>query len=176
MFAFPSENMFGTHPYVIYEIVKNSNCKKYLELGVYDGDCINKISNIVDRAVGVDISDNRKYYNFDFFLKTTDDFFKDNIETFDIIFIDADHSFESVKKDFENALLILNKHGIIFLHDTDPIYEKFIEPGYCGDSYKMLEYIYINHPELDIINLPISQAGLTIINIKNNNRFKNFIK
>jgi len=176
MFAFPSENMFGTHPYVIYEIVKNSNCKKYLELGVYDGDCINKIANIVDRAVGVDIYDKRQYYNFNFINKNTDDFFSENKDLFDIIFIDADHNFESVKKDFENSLLILNKHGIIFIHDTDPMYEKFIDPGYCGDSYKMLNYIYEYHPELDIINLPISQAGLTIINRKKDNRFRNYIK
>jgi hypothetical protein len=177
MYAYPSnESDYGTHPQIIYNIVKYTNCKKYLELGIYDGDCITNISNIVEKAVGVDIHDKRVYFNFTFLMKTTDDFFKDNTETFDIIFIDADHSYESVKKDFENALKILNKHGIIFLHDTDPIGEKFLNPIYCGDSYKMLDYIHNYHPELDIINLPISQAGLTIINRKDDNRFKNYIK
>ena len=102
--------------------------------------------------------------NFTFIQDTTDNFFLNNDEKFDIIFIDADHKYESVQKDFKNSLKILNKHGIIFIHDTDPMYQNLTEPGYCGDSYKMIKFIKDNYSELNIINLPISEAGLLIIN------------
>lgn len=175
-FPYPNNSELGNHFPIIFDIVKYTNCKKYLELGVLFGDNISPIANIVNKAIGVDSSDNRKYHNFDFHLTTTDEFFKNNKETFDIIFIDADHSYESVKKDLENALLILNKHGIILLHDTDPMTEIYTLPGACNDSYKILEYIYNKHKELDVINLPINEAGLTILNRKSENRFKNYIK
>lgn len=171
-FAYPVE--FGTHPNIIFELVKNSNCQKYLELGIYDGTCISKIANVVNKAVGVDIKKFHNYDNFIFIESTTDNFFISNTDTFDIIFIDADHNYESVKKDFENSLKILNKHGIIFLHDTDPMYKYLNDPGYCGDSYKMINYIKDNHPELNIINLPISEAGLTIINRIDDQRHLNY--
>ena len=101
-------------------------------------------------------------------------FFNNNNETYDIIFIDADHCFESVKKDFENSLKILNKHGIIFVHDTDPMLKYLTDPGYCNDSFKMCNYIKENYPELNFINLPISEAGLMIVNKINENRHLNY--
>jgi predicted O-methyltransferase YrrM len=163
MFAFDEKNK-GPHYEVILSIIKTTTCQKYLELGLYHGDLISKVSNIVKKADGVDLIDNRKYFNFNFIQKSTDDFFKENNETYDIIFIDADHCFESVKKDFENSLKILSKHGIILIHDTDPMFKYLLAPGYCNDSFKMCNYIKENHPELNFINLPISEAGLMIVN------------
>lgn len=170
MYGFCGNHEWGTHPEIIKAIVKRTQCKKYLELGIYDATTISEIAKIVDYAVGVDCLDLRKYYNFNFIQSSTDDFFKNNTETFDIIFIDADHTFDSVKKDFENALNILNKHGIIFLHDTDPMNIMLTQPGYCNNCYKIVKYIRENHKELDLINLPISEAGLTIVNRKDENR------
>jgi hypothetical protein len=173
MFAFDGTN-FGTHYEVIFSIIKTTKCQKYLELGIYDGTLISKVSEIVEKTDGVDFTDKRKYFNFNFINTKTDDFFSNNNDTYDIIFIDADHCFESVKKDFENSLKILNKHGIIFIHDTDPMFKYLIEPGYCNDSFKMCEYIKDNHPELNFINLPISEAGLMIINKISENRHLNY--
>ena len=173
MFAFKE----GTHhENVIVQIIVNTGCNKYLELGIYDGLNISKIAPHVGKAIGVDISDKRLYHNFEFIQSTTDEFFSNNKETFDIIFIDADHKFESVVSDLEKSLQILNKHGIIFLHDTDPKSAHYIQPGYCNNCYKIINYIRKNHPELDIINLPISEAGLTIVNRKNDNRHLDYVK
>ena len=174
IFAYPTQH--GTHPRIIYELVRTTNCRSYLELGIYDGTCITEIAKIVDKAVGVDIKKRHRHNNFEFIEKTTDDFFATNTSKFDIIFIDADHNFESVKKDFENALKCLNNHGIILLHDTDPMQKYLLQPTYCGDSYKMINYIKENHPELNFINLPISEAGLTIINKNNEQRHIQFIQ
>jgi predicted O-methyltransferase YrrM len=101
---------------------------------------------------------------------TTNNFFNINKDTFDIIFIDADHNFNQVKIDFENSLKILNEFGIIILHDTDPIDRRLLNNTYCSDSYKIVDYIYKNHPELDIITLPIHETGMSLVMRKNDRR------
>lgn len=45
-------------------------------------------------------------------------FFKNNQNVFDVILIDGDHSFHQVQKDTENALIHLNKGGILIWHDV----------------------------------------------------------
>jgi|LauGreSBDMM110SN_4_FD.fasta_scaffold36689_1 predicted O-methyltransferase YrrM len=169
-FAFLGNSEFQ-HSIFIAELAKLSNCKKYLELGIYDASNINVISTVVEYTVGVDIS---KLFMIDkgfiFHEKTTDKFFEDNKEMFDIIFIDADHKYESVVRDFENSLNILNKNGIVLIHDTDPINDQYAEPGYCGDSYKINKYLEKEHPELTFTTLPFSESGLTIVNYRNNLR------
>jgi predicted O-methyltransferase YrrM len=51
---------------------------------------------------------------------TSDDFFSQNKETFDVIFIDGLHYYDQVSRDFNNSLSCLNKNGIIILHDMMP--------------------------------------------------------
>lgn len=54
------------------------------------------------------------YYNF---------FVKEGIEI-DYLHIDADHSYEGVKKDFEMYSKLLSPHGLISIHDTDKKYQE----------------------------------------------------
>lgn len=56
------------------------------------------------------------FYNF---------FVKQDIKI-DLLHIDADHSYEGVKRDFELYSTIMNPGGIITLHDTDRNYEKHL--------------------------------------------------
>lgn len=44
-----------------------------------------------------------------------------NIKTFDLIFIDGDHSYEGVKKDFEFYTTYLSDNGIVIMHDISLI-------------------------------------------------------
>jgi hypothetical protein len=164
------------HDHFIISIVKMMGCSKYLELGIYDGYNISQVKNYCDYCLGVDIVDYRRFHNFEFRLSTTDDFFKNNTEFFDIIFIDADHNFEAVKKDFINSLNILNKFGIIMLHDTDPMSEFYLDPGQCNDSYKMIDWLQENYKGLNVMTIPITQAGLTLINRKKDRRVLEFVK
>lgn len=167
----------GGHETVILDILKKVNCQKYLELGIYKGDTISKASAFINKTVGVDIIDHiGPNKQFHFVNSTTDDFFNKNKENFDVIFIDADHKYESCVKDFENSLKILNYNGFIFIHDTDPISEKYTDFGYCGDSFKINKYIYDKYPELDLITLPLTEAGLSIIKRKNENRYNLYNK
>jgi len=170
---------YGTqhHSDLIIQLVKSVNCKTYLELGIYDGSTLSRVGDIVPRVIGVDIKDLRINKNVgEFHLSTTQDFLQNFNEMVDVIFIDADHSFESVKEDFELSLKLLNEFGIIILHDTDPISEKYLDKGYCGDSYKILDWLEVNHPEMSVITLPISEAGLTIIKRYSDRRVNKFLK
>lgn len=173
MFANYSEEI---HHELILSILKLTGCETYLELGVCKGTTFIRAINIVKRAIGVDIEDQRIYKSGGEFYKCSTDIFfeifKDNV---DVVFIDADHKYESVRKDFENSLKILNKHGIIIFHDTDPVTEDLLSPTRCGDGYKIVDYIYENHKELDIITLPITIAGLTIVTRKSDRRVFNYL-
>lgn len=135
--------------------------KSYLELGLYEGETIDKIKKHTKEVYGVDLID-RSFNDINFFKCSTDEFFDKNTKTFDTIFVDADHEYGSVKKDFNNSLKVLNAGGTIFLHDTDPREQRLINKGYCGDSYKIIEYL----EELDgveAITLPVTEAGLTLV-------------
>jgi predicted O-methyltransferase YrrM len=89
--------------------------------------------------------------------------------TIDMAFIDADHCVESAKRDFDNILARLNPGGIILLHDTDPEVDSLIHPEYCGDSYKIVPILEAN-PDLNVITMPLSNAGLSIVTRKNETR------
>lgn len=159
------------HIDIIFQIVKLMGCNKYLELGIWNGSNISEIHKVCEYCVGVDILDCREFFDYIYRQTTTDDFFAQNTEMFDIIFIDADHNFEAVKKDFANSLKVLNKLGIILIHDTDPFDEAYSRPGLCGDSYKIIDWIAENYDGLNVLTLPITEAGLTIVNRKNERRW-----
>lgn len=158
------------HSDLIVELVKQLNCNTFLELGTYDGHTLHKVSRYVRKVISVDIKDVRKKKVGEFHLKNTDDFFDDFKEKVDIVFIDADHQFESVKKDFENSLNILNRFGMILIHDTDPMEKRLLDPGYCGDSYKINKWIREKYPHLDVMVLPITECGLTMVKRREENR------
>ena len=47
------------HSNFISELVKQINCKTYLELGVYDGTTLSIVGPFVNRVISVDIKDVR---------------------------------------------------------------------------------------------------------------------
>ena len=70
------------------------------------------------------------------FLGPSDDFFKEiNLPPIALGFIDGNHMYEQVKKDFENLFSYVVDHGVIFLHDTYPKGENGIDALNCGTSY-----------------------------------------
>lgn len=102
---------------IINLLIKRNNYKRYLEIGVRNPDeCFNLIDCEISH--GVDPG-----YEGDFpvtFKLTSDEFFKSNQETYDIIFIDGLHIDFQVEKDILNSLKILNEGGSIVLHDCNP--------------------------------------------------------
>ena len=170
MFGYRSSN-FEQYQ-VIRSIVEATGCQKYLELGISEGFNIRHVASVCPDCTGVDIKDISKFRDFKFHICTTDKFFETNKETFDVIFIDADHQFEQVKKDFINSLNVLNKFGIIFLHDTDPSKKEYLDPKLCGDSYKMIRWLRNEYyGVLEMITIPVGIPGLTIVNRMREKRF-----
>ena len=98
------------------EIVQNIlNLKKYrsyLEIGTFKNDLFNHVKCNV--KVGVDPVSGGNIR------KTSDAFFSENNQKFDLIFIDGLHHYEQVKRDIFNSLKFLNNKGIILLHDCLP--------------------------------------------------------
>ena len=102
---------------IINSLIEKHNYNSYLEIGVNNPDnCLNHIN--CDLKHGVDPGVEGYYpvtYNM-----TSDEFFKINTLTYDIIFIDGLHIDEQVEKDIYNSLSILNENGTIVLHDCNP--------------------------------------------------------
>lgn len=159
---------------IIASIVKPN---VYVELGLYEGETLSKVLPYVNKCFGVDMQTRPQLQNLENAYKNkleinyckTDDFFLNFNTKIDMAFIDADHCFESALKDLENIFKLLNDNGIIFIHDTDPINNNYIQPGYCGDSYKLIPLLEKRN-DINIITLPLTEAGLSIIMKKNSSR------
>jgi predicted O-methyltransferase YrrM len=147
----------------------------YVELGLYEGETVMKVLPFAKQIYGVDITERPQLQQLATIPKvniqytTTDDFFKTFTTSIDMAFIDADHNAVSVLQDLTNVLGLLNPGGIVCLHDTDPENNSLIHPGYCGDSYKLVDMLE-HRNELNIITLPIKEAGLSIIQKKGSTR------
>ena len=82
----------------------------------------------------------RKHFTPKFIKETTEkayyDYFVKQDIKIDYLHIDAGHSFDGCKKDFELYSQIMNKGGIITIHDTDKDYvDNFVElEGHKGDD------------------------------------------
>ena len=129
----------------------------YLEIGIEYGHTFNNVQ--ISNKVGVD--PDPKIKNNTIVKKTSDEFFKQNTDTFDVIFIDGMHQTEFVLRDFNNSVICLNKNGLIFLDDVLPINEReqkkipikhAYENGilkyretWTGDVWKFVYYLIKNY-------------------------------
>ena len=91
---------------------------------------------LVDACNGVggvvDYDDPQSFFRYQFipkFIKDTTEnayfnyFVKKDIKI-DLLYIDAGHSYDDVKKDFELYSKLLNPKGMVAIHDTDERYQK----------------------------------------------------
>ena len=169
-------NLYPHRLEIIQNIIISKNYKKYLEIGC-DKDQI--FSNIlIDFKIGVDPVQGGNVR------KTSDDFFKNNLDKFDIIFIDGLHEYEQVNKDINNSLKALNDGGIILLHDCMPkSYFHQAVPrsrmSWNGDVWKNIVEARAN-PEIDTYTCFADEGIGIIFNRLNRNKLiinkKNFKK
>ena len=103
--------LFNRVSFIIAATQKFSDCR-YLEIGCDDNICFKSIPVINKIGVDPDRGGNIK--------DTSDNFFKNNKNRFDVIFIDGLHIYEQCRRDVINALKVLDKNGYIFLHDMTP--------------------------------------------------------
>ncbi len=109
------------------------------------------------------------------------DFFIRQDIKIDFLWIDGDHSYEGVKKDFDLYSQILSEKGVIVIHDTDLEYEETLivsedakKDHHSFDGPARLVKELEENPEWNLINLhnfrilmdKPSSSGITIINRK----------
>lgn len=97
---------------LINGLIEENGFKSYLEIGFGDG--INFRNIRCENKISVDPFQDATYK------VTSDDFFADNKESFDLIFIDGLHHNDQVIRDVENSFKFLNKGGAILIHDCKP--------------------------------------------------------
>jgi hypothetical protein len=126
-----------TRTEIIQTYIDKLKAKKYLEIGMGPGINFSKV--ICDYKVCVDPTPTVPVT----FTLTSDDFFKQNKEKFDVVFIDGLHWSEQVYADILNSLEVLNENGVIICHDMNP-HSEFIqrypqpkaESEWTGDCWK----------------------------------------
>lgn len=142
---------------VINELIEANGFESYLEIGLGEGYNFRGVK--CERKLGIDpkISklDFRRLCGDGVFGSITSDyFFENNTDTFDLIFIDGDHTAEQVERDIVNAWNCLNKGGVIVLHD---IYPKTKESTnvpktsspWKGDVYKSFVGFIKKYPKIN---------------------------
>lgn len=151
------------HSELLNYLAGKIKARRYLEIGVQNPkNNFDKIN--VPIKIGVDplpVCDRAGLKN-----TTSDQFFSNNTENFDLVFIDGLHHADQVKRDFDNSLKFLNEGGFILIHDTLPDNEQSsLVPRetrvWYGDVYKFAmtlpQYSGIDFCTLDM------DCGCTIV-------------
>ena len=134
---------------IINRIADIYGAKSYLEIGIGTKENLYKIK--CQKKIGVDPLKTLRPDR----CCTSDEFFRDNTEKFDIIFIDGLHHKAQVIKDIENALKALTENGTIVVHDCNPTSEAMqavprIQGEWTGDVWKAWQYIRAKYDNLSM--------------------------
>jgi len=156
---------------LIQYIVDKYNFDDYLEIGCDKNQSFSKIK--IKNKVGVDPISGGTIRS------TSDNFFKNNDNKFDVIFIDGLHYYQQVIKDINNSLEILNNDGFILVHDCLPksLAQQAVPRyrGYWnGDVWKSIVELRTK-PNLDIFTSQID-FGIAVIRKKPNSTTLKFKK
>lgn len=152
-------NLPVTHRWdVIQLIIDKINAQSYLEIGFREDANFKNITCPLKESV--DIEECGATYTM-----SSDEFFEQNTQLFDVIFIDGDHTKEQVLKDIENSLNHLSDKGVILTHDTCPNESFLIEPEYCYNAWEAFDYLRRTNPNLYMSSIiPIEDhSGIGII-------------
>jgi hypothetical protein len=164
-----------TRTEIINSLIQKNNYKNYLEIGIGDGGNFNSIE--CETKISVDPDPECFQINATFKI-TSDEFFRDNKQNFDIIFIDGLHTFEQTYIDIKNALNCLNENGIVIAHDTlpptehhqrDPESYKIGEP-WNGTCWKAVAKLRLEEDNINISTVD-TDWGVSIIKTGKNNKF-----
>ena len=103
---------------VINWLITKKGYESYLEVGVKDGYCYDRVKCVDKVGIDIDLQTNSKGT----MQISSDDFFKGPYweEPFDFIFIDGDHREDQALADIINALAALAEDGAIVMHDCNP--------------------------------------------------------
>ena len=120
-------NSFPRRYDIINKVITKRNYNSYLEIGCFENETFNQIN--IQKKIGVDPASGGNLR------MTSDQFFEQNKDKFDIIFIDGLHIYEQVIKDIFNSIKILNQNGIILVHDCLPRKLWYQTPTRMSDTW-----------------------------------------
>ena len=123
---------------IINHFINSRGYFSFLEIGTAGGETYRNVMAPVKVSVDPDPTTNPT------FCGTSDEFFEWNFQCYDIIFIDGLHEHNQVYRDIHTALQVLERGGVIVLHDCLPTSKKMQEHkmtsqyGYAwtGDVWK----------------------------------------
>jgi len=169
-----THDYFSSHSYNFFSTLEKFNNFKLLEIGSFEGNASMFVARnfpnasviCVDNWVGTEeyknINFNNLEINFDGNTKefknivkiksSSDEFFKSNIEKFEIIYIDGYHKGFQVLKDFQNSWKILKNDGVIIFDDYIWKFFKEIKDNPCYVINSQLEKIKPNFKILKVSN------------------------
>jgi len=141
----------------INEILSTIDDPSYLEIGFGDGTVFESVNST--NKICCDPSPTRTdnfNANKNCILLSSDNFFAQNTKQFDFIFIDGQHEYDYVRRDFFNAMNNLKENGYVMLHDCNPPNEwrcrpisQFVhgEPWNGDGGYRLLMELYTTTTE-----------------------------
>lgn len=175
---------------VIQYLIDKKKYKRYLEIGVFNGEvffktkarfkiAVDPVFRFVRETKYKMMFKNLSNINAKFIAKTSEDFFKEDApglflkKKIDICFIDGMHEFDFVKLDVLNTLKFLNKDGVIILHDCNPLkaeaeisYAEWEKKGFSGvwngDVWKVIVLLRSVRKDMNVFTLD-TDHGLGII-------------
>jgi len=110
---------------IIQLLINKYNLKSYVEIGVHNRECYDKIQCEVKQCVDPNFPATWQM--------TSDEYFKQHASFNDIYFIDGLHTLDQTYKDLVNASHYLNRGGFIVVHDCSPLTEWHTRPA---EEYK----------------------------------------
>lgn len=150
---------------IINSLIHKIGANHYLEIGSFDGETFDKI--LCSNRVSVDPVNPRCKSGGLHYQMTSDQFFAQNSELFDVIFVDGLHHADQVYRDIENSLNSLRPGGFIVCHDMNPIAEEhqavpFVSGIWNGDCWKALVKVRQTHPDLYVCTVD-TDHGCSVI-------------
>lgn len=147
---------------IINYLIEHFNYKSYLEIGVQHKATFNRV--ICEKKVGIDPNPVFKADK----VMTSDQFFEQNEDRFDIIFIDGLHEFKQALNDIFHSIKVLTLDGTIVIHDCNPVSELMQKvprntKQWTGDVWKAFVY-YRRNPFLKMFTVDCD-FGVGIIRI-----------
>ena len=157
---------------IIQKIIDLKKFENYLEIGCDQDENFSQIK--IKNKTGIDPKSGGTLR------MTSDNFFKNNLSKFDVIFLDGLHTYEQTIKDIKNSINAINQDGIILVHDCLPkkIWNQIVPRLYGhwnGDVWKAIveartyedvdTYTCIADHGLGII---FKRKNTNILKIKNN--------
>ena len=173
-----SSDFFSNNVYYFFKYIKSYEKFNYLEIGSYEGcsaiylanrfkeskifcvDIWERVKEEYNESIdfnyiekNFDIN-SRNYHNIYKIKKYSDNFFLENNQTFDVIYVDGHHLAEQVYKDAVNSWNVLNKKGLIIFDDY--IWKNYDDIA-KNPCYAINKFLKERSDTLDVLEVTNSQ-------------------